>query len=235
MKLSFSFLLLALAVNKAQASGGPCACEVEELGGWKIDCEDKDAMLAALEFLQTNSCVTDCSSEDCERNYYVVQAHHDYCPEAGIPEAIEDGFHDYDTACTACGIKRKIVDNAPDCPIPNCEDDSGNQAYTDLVVNGCNLDCTTQQCKGLFGLLRITHDSCDHDVLSTAAEKGFHDLEKACADAVCNDPEGFGKDPLVCDEDDHDHDHDHSHDDAAFAASATGAALMGTAAAVLLV
>ena len=241
MKLAPLVLLLALFGN-ANASGGPCACETEELG-WKIDCDDTDAMEAALTFLAGNSCASDCSSEACEMNYYIVQAHHDYCPEEGLPESVEDGFHDYDEICTHCGIKRAFVDGAPDCPLPNCEDQSGNDAYTALISGGCNIDCSSAECKSLFGVLLITHDACPHDVLSDSAEKGYHDLERSCADAVCNDISGKGYDPLVCDEDAHDHgshdhgshDHsDHDSDDSAGVARTATGAVATLAAAVLL-
>ena len=109
MKVTTPVFLLFALFGKAAASGGSCACEAEELG-FKIDCSDTAAMLEALTFLNANSCVTDCSSEECEKNYYIVQAHHDFCPEENIPEAIEDGFHDFDESCVACGIARGFVE-----------------------------------------------------------------------------------------------------------------------------
>lgn len=210
MKLTPLFLLLTLFGN-ASASGGSCACEAEELG-FTIDCADTNAMLDALAFLNANACSADCSSEECEKNFYIVQAHHDFCPEEGIPEAIEDGFHDFDEVCTHCGIARPFVEGAPTCPTPNCDDNSGNDAYTNLVENGCNIDCSSDTCRDLFFLLRITHDACEHDTLSTFSEEGLHDLEVPCADQICNDPAG-GASQLICDEDEHDeHDHHDDHD-----------------------
>ena len=141
----------------------------------------------------------------------MVQAHHDFCPEADIPEDIEDGFHDFDEECTPCGITRAYVDGAPDCPIANCEDTSGNDAYTSLVENGCNIGCDSDVCRDLFFVLRIVHDTCDHDVLSRAAEEGLHDLERPCAKQLCNDPAAADK-QLVCSEDGHDDHDDHGHD-----------------------
>lgn len=196
MKLSPLFLFFGLLGN-ASAAGGSCACEAEELG-FTIDCADTDAMLEALAFLNSNGCATECSSEGCEKNYYIVQAHHDFCPEENIPEPLEDGFHDFDEVCKQCDIKRSFVEGAPTCPVANCEDTSGNDAYTSLVENGCNIDCSSDTCRDLFFTLRVVHDTCDHDVLSRAAEEGLHDLERPCADQICNDPSG-GADQLVCD------------------------------------
>merc|ERR1712087_949553 len=106
-----------------------------------------------------------------------------------------------------------FVEGAPDCPAANCEDTSGNDAYTNLIENGCNIDCSSDTCRDLFFTLRIVHDTCDHDVLSTAAEEGLHDLERPCAAQICNDPNA-GENQFICDDHDHDHDdHGDSHDD----------------------
>lgn len=214
MKLTTPLVLLFALFGTAAASGGSCACEAEELG-YKIDCSDTATMLAALDFLNANGCGSNCSSEECEKNYYIVQAHHDFCPEADIPEAIEDGFHDFDEVCTQCGITRSFVEGAPDCPAANCADTSGNDAYTALVENGCNADCASDTCRDLFFVLRIVHDTCDHDVLSRAAEEGLHDLERPCAAQICNDPNGMASQLICSDEDHHDHDdHGDCHCDA---------------------
>ena len=201
------FLFLSLFGN-ARASGGTCACEAEELG-FEINCADTEAMTTALDFLASNGCASDCSSEDCEKNWYIVQTHHDFCPEADLPESVEDDFHNYDEVCPQCEIRRQFVEGAPACPAPSCEDESGNEAYTSLITQGCNIDCSSTECQSLFHVLLITHDACDHDVLSDVAERGYHDVERACVGAVCNDLSGVLADPLVCVavEDDHDHDH----------------------------
>lgn len=190
-------LFLLFALFGGASAKGSCACESEELG-FKIDCADTATMLDALNFLNTNSCATVCSSVDCVRNYYIVQSHHDYCPESDIPETVEDGFHDYDEACTGCEIKRDFVEGAPNCPAPNCGDSSGNDAYTSLIENGCNLDCSSDTCRDLFFTLRTVHDGCPHDTLSRASEEGLHDLERPCADQICNQADGSSN-QLVCD------------------------------------
>ena len=109
MKLSSpSFALLALASNLLQAESifgatsddhndhddhdddhaESCACLAEELE-FSIDCSDTDAMIGAHTALKTSGCSTDCSSQDCETNWYIVQAHHDYCDDSVMPTEIE--------------------------------------------------------------------------------------------------------------------------------------------------
>ena len=81
-----------------------------------------------------------------------MQTHHDYCPEAGIPELIEDGFHDHDESCKACKIGRLFTEGKPDCPVPNCEDTSGNDAYTSLVELKCGTNCSSDACREIISL-----------------------------------------------------------------------------------
>ena len=212
-----------------------CACMAEELG-FAMDCSDTNAMMEALMVLKSSGCNTDCSSPECQKNWYIVQTHHDYCDENAMPNEIEDDFHDYDEVCESCDIKRAFVEGAAMCPTPNCADDSGNEAYVSLVENDCATDCAPDICRDAYFLLVATHDNCDHDALSVAAEEGLHDFEDVCAMHLCNS--GDGTDQLVCDEhyddeDDHGHDsHDDSHDshdedDKMSTSSATGMTTFG--------
>jgi len=202
MKLALALLLATLfAASVAHGEGvhsHKCACEAEEFG-FDIDCDDTIAMLDALTFLKSSNCATDCSSAECERNWLIVQVHHDYCPEGGVPEVVEDGFHDYDMTCMHCDIVRPPVVGAPDCPMPSCADSSGNDAYVILVEGGCMTDCSSDTCREYFFVLRAAHDGCDEGAITTAAELGLHDLEVSCAMHICNAPAGMD-DPLVCDE-----------------------------------
>ena len=106
MKLSSpTFALFALAANLLQAKpvfgatsddhddhdddhAESCACLAEELD-FSMDCSDTEAMMKALAVLKTSGCSTDCSSPACEKNWYIVQAHHDYCDDSAIPNEIE--------------------------------------------------------------------------------------------------------------------------------------------------
>lgn len=89
MKLSKVFLLstLACTCKAAEEAAHSCACEAEELG-FQINCAATDVMLSSMAFLKSSGCATDCSSPECEKNYLIVQSHHDYCPEAGVPEEV---------------------------------------------------------------------------------------------------------------------------------------------------
>ena len=205
-------MVLGYQGNNSQVSAESCACAAEELG-FEINCLGETALLAALGDLSSNSCNSDCSSAICVRNWMVVQSHHDYCPEEGLPQEIEDDFHDFDTMCgsSGCDSSRKAQTGAEDCPIPNCGDSSGEDAYLSLAASGCLTDCSN--CKSDFLTLRTVHDSCPHDTLSQAAEEILHDFEVPCAMHQCNVPGTAGGDSqLVCDDHDHDHDHDHGDD-----------------------
>ena len=96
-KFTAAFLSLLLLIGAAVISVAhaqeeehhhSCACEAEELG-FKIDCSDTATMLTAMAALQASSCATNCTSSDCIKNFFIVQSHHDYCPEGGVPKEIE--------------------------------------------------------------------------------------------------------------------------------------------------
>jgi hypothetical protein len=174
-----------------------CACVAKE-HSFNIDCTATSAVLDSLSFLKANSCATDCSSDACKKSWYVVQAHHDYCAPDVLPSEIEDGFHDFDEICDSCEIERGFVEGAPACPEANCEDQSGNEAYVWLVDNGCATVCSSDpECVNRYLTLHVVHDTCDHDVLSTASEEGLHDFEDSCADVICNAPDA-DMDQLTC-------------------------------------
>lgn len=221
--MKFSLVLL-LSLIRLQSSGasGSCACEAEELG-FKIDCDDEATMLAAISELKTKGCATDCSSAECEKNYLIVQSHHDYCSK--IPEEIEDGFHDYDDTCKPCDITRPTTQDAPDCPTPNCADKSGDESYGRLLDSGCQTNCASDLCKENYFMLVTVHDFCEHDTLSRVSEEGLHDMETPCEDLhKCNPPNG-DKDQTVCDDHGDSHaDHDSHDNESSAAGTATGAA-----------
>lgn len=174
-----------------------CACVAEEYK-FNMDCNGEAAMLDALSILKNTGCATDCSSDECQKNWYIVQAHHDYCDPQALPTAVEDDFHDFDQVCESCAIDRIFIEGAPDCPAPNCEDQSGNQAYAFLVDNGCTVGCADKpECRENYITLRVVHDGCDHEVLTTDAEEGLHDFEESCETVVCN-AQGSQDDQLTC-------------------------------------
>ncbi|EJK77744.1 hypothetical protein THAOC_00405 [Thalassiosira oceanica] len=187
--------------NNATSNRHKCACEAEEMD-FKIDCDDRQAMTDALDFINTNGCTEKGSCEagtECEKNYLTVQSHYNLCPEENIPEAIEDGIHDFDESCLGCDILRAYTVGAPDCPAAVCTDTSGEDAYVSLIEKNCASDCSTDECKGLFLTLRVVHESCPNGVLTDAAERGLQDLEGLCKDVICN-AGGKDDDPFTCTE-----------------------------------
>ena len=216
MNLIKSLFVFLSFVSKTQAAEDDhhadehkCACEAEEFG-FEINCTNTDAMIAAMTNLQTLGCSADCSSAECEKNFLIVQSHHDYCNDDEVPEVVEDGFHDYDEVCTHCAISQKSISGVAPCPAVTC-DSSGNDAYAAAIDEGCENDCSSEECIKHYLILKTVHDTCDHDVLTQAAEEGLHDLEVPCAAHVCDT--GVS-DQLVCDDhEDHDHDHDHDHEE----------------------
>ena len=169
MKLLKSVFVILSLVSKAQAAEDEhtdehkCACEAEEFG-FEIDCDNTDAMLEAMTKLQTLGCSADCPPDsECAIQFLIVQSHHDYCPEANIPEVVEDGFHDYDEVCAHCAIARKSISGVNLCPAVTC-DNSGNDAYAAAINAGCENDCSSQECIDYFQTLNTVHDTCAHDV-----------------------------------------------------------------------
>ena len=183
-----------------------CACAAKE-HGVTIDCNNTQAMLDALPILLNNNCSTNCASELCKKNYLIVQAHHDYCPEADLPEPVEDGIHLYEDACEDCEIVRLPDPSLPDCPVANCEDGSGNAAYTALLTEGCNTTdaCASETCRDNFRILRAVHDTCPEDALAIEAELGIHNFEETCALQSCNVGTDIAGDQTVCVEEPHHH------------------------------
>ena len=88
MSLAVLLLVVLLAPTAMAAGGHSCICEAKELG-FSINCDDGASMSAALQELKSGGCASDCSSDVCVKNWYIVQSHHDYCPEDKLPQDIE--------------------------------------------------------------------------------------------------------------------------------------------------
>ena len=187
MLTAATILLLAAASVHAKDDDhhAPCACSARDWN-FVIDCNDRDAMNAALSQLFEHECDTKCEDSDvCQLNYYIIQSHHDFCLHTELPEAVEDGIHIYEGACEGCAITRKFDSSLPQCPNVAC-DESGNEAYQVLLEEGCAESCDTSLCASNFHILKAAHDTCHEDVLATAAEQAFHDFEEACEAFNCN-------------------------------------------------
>jgi hypothetical protein len=175
--------------SHSHAKGTKCSCDAIVFG-FTIDCENTQAMTDALARLQSGGCASNCHTESCEKDWLMVLSHHDHCPMDSLPIAVENGFHDYDRVCNTCDIVRKEIPNAPTCPLVDCVDNGGNEAYERLLTKNCNLkfQCTENNCKDDYLTLKMVHDTCGHDVLSQAAEEGLHALDEPCEAFQCNLP-----------------------------------------------
>ena len=49
-------------------------------------------------------------------DFFIMQAHHDYCDHDTLPTGAEKIFHDWEAHCLNCVIKREDDDNLADCP-----------------------------------------------------------------------------------------------------------------------
>ena len=177
-----------------------CACAAQE-EGFPIDCSNRGAMTALMLALIANSCDTVCSSEVCHWNFLVIQSHHDYCLEDELPPTLDDTFHIYEDNCEECEITKKYIPGFPDCPTATCTDGSGYTAWAALVANDCENDCSSTICRGNFRVLKVVHDNCPEDTLSTIAETNYHDMEEVChEDHGCNMPNASSATPLVCED-----------------------------------
>lgn len=76
--LSSLFIVLLCSSVVLSQDQDSCACVAEE-ENFSINCNQDNALVAALDALEDNGCDTDCSSNSCQRNFYIIQSHHDYC------------------------------------------------------------------------------------------------------------------------------------------------------------
>jgi hypothetical protein len=176
----------AVATLANEDSPETCACEAKKFG-FTIDCTTAghQAQLDALGVLAAKSCDKDCSSEECHKNFILVQSHHDFCLFGDVPELSEDAFHIYEGKCEECRIVKKRDPDLIDCPPAKC-DDSGDKAFQGLIANNCSTACSTDACAGFYQILRVEHDRCHHDTISPLSESGLHEYEDPCASVSCN-------------------------------------------------
>lgn len=87
--------LALLSFLNYSVHGAKCACEAQK-HNFAIDCDANKSnesnttigvvgrMMDAFVYLQTNGCSSNCSSEQCEKNFMIFQSHYDHCPEDSI-------------------------------------------------------------------------------------------------------------------------------------------------------
>lgn len=147
---------------------------------------------AAMKTLKDKKCAsgTTCKTdEECEKAYFVVQAHHDHCAADEVPKAVAADLHDFESSCSSCHIAKKLDKSLPTCDEADCAAGDALQAAFDYLEdesNGCASDCSANECGKNFQMLRAAHDACEIDDLPQAVEEGIHDFEDACAAQECN-------------------------------------------------
>ena len=145
LALSTLFLAAAEEDGHAHGDGGePCGCaQYEEDHPFKIDCSDKATINAAIDRLKKLTP----SKAECEKvvdgvmtnqvDFFIMQAHHDYCDHDTLRTGDEKIFHDWESFCLNCVIKRGHDDKLDDCPHVTCSDHSILDAAHFTLVNNC--------------------------------------------------------------------------------------------------
>ena len=84
-----------------------CACAAGRLG-FSIDCTNQAAITAAITYLSTHGVCSSCApTDECKKQFAILQTHHDYCHHEEIPEAAEHEIHDFEAFYEGCTIKRR--------------------------------------------------------------------------------------------------------------------------------
>ena len=172
-----------------------CACAAGRLG-FSIDCTNQAAITAAITYLSTHGICASCApSDECKKQFAILQTHHDYCHHEEIPEAAEHEIHDFEAFYEGCTIKRRYDPQLAMCPASVCA-----TAKTDLPTKAqldaadCDNDCSSATCKSYFQDILWAHDNCEHDEIDQIHEAALHDLEEKCDESghMCNSaPEAF--------------------------------------------
>ena len=136
--LRFAVLAASLFLAAAEEDGHDhdhggelCGCaQYEEDHPFKIDCTDKKAIEDAVNRLKLITpskaaceAVTD-GVMKTQVDFFILQAHHDYCDHDVLPTDSEKYFHDWEEYCLNCVISRNYEATLKACPQINCKDQS---------------------------------------------------------------------------------------------------------------
>ena len=161
-----------------------CACAARE-HGFDIDCTNPAPISAAIAYLSTNGVCRSCEpTDECKKQFAILQTHHDYCHHEEIPDTAETEIHDFEAfyqGDDTCFIMRRYDTTLDDCPAGVCADaatDLPTQAQLDLA--DCSNDCSSSTCKTYFQQILWAHDNCEHDEIEQFHETALHDLEETC-------------------------------------------------------
>ena len=161
-----------------------CACAAAE-HGFDIDCTNPAPISAAIAYLSANGVCASCEpTEECKRQFSILQTHHDYCHHEEIPEAAENEIHDFEAFYSgddSCFIMRRYDTTLDDCPTGVCATASTDlPTQADLDAADCGNDCSSSTCKTYFQQILWAHDNCEHDEIEQFHETALHDLEETC-------------------------------------------------------
>jgi len=169
---------------------GWCVCQAAS-GGWKVDCSTMTPVTTAVAALKAKAeCMAGSPPDDCVKNYFIMQAHHDHCLHDVLPTDIEKDLHVYEEFYQDCFIKRQYDSGLSNCPAVTC---GGNEVTTAVSkLNACGTSptaCAQTDCSAAMKTVLMAHDTCPEDTLPDNLEKSLHDHEVFCAAELCNSAE----------------------------------------------
>ena len=181
-----------------------CPCSAEEYG-FEIKCVT-ETITAAYDSWYEKDCndtAKSSCSDECQKIFYIVQTHHDYCSDELLDSEVLVGFHDLEESkCEECHIGKQYNPNLDSCPTVMCDnkDDSDAQVAA-LSMYNCDTNCSSTACESAYQYVRAYHDTCEDgdEALTEELEEGIHDYEDACSMNECNSADGPQN--LTCTED----------------------------------
>ena len=116
-----------------------CGCIAKEFG-FVIDCNKTEVIQAAADYLQDENCILESKNNktsECIRNFYIFQAHHDFCAHDDLPAFNEIIFHAMEEHFDTCFIERQYNPKLSMCPPVNCEDKEALKKAVDEMYEHC--------------------------------------------------------------------------------------------------
>ena len=161
-----------------------CACAAGE-HGFDIDCTNPAPISAAIEYLSTYGVCASCEpTDECKRQFAILQTHHDYCHHEEVPNDAESEIHDFEGfyhGDDTCFIMRRYDTTLDDCPAGVCATAATDlPTQTQLDDADCSNDCSSSTCKTYFQKILWAHDNCEHDEIEQFHETALHELEETC-------------------------------------------------------
>jgi len=173
-----------------------CVCQAAAFG-WTLDCSKKGPVSAAAAYLEANeACASDDPppTDECMKQYHIMQAHHDHCLHHDLPEDIEVVLHKYEKHYEDCIVKRQFDPDLKTCPEVTCTDEAALEAAVMDLNCGCETTCTAK-CAAAMKVILMAHDNCPEEELPTSLEVALHDHEDVCAAHLCNSQASATFDP----------------------------------------